>query len=283
MLRDPGAKVPVLLVEVDRENEGVGTLVEKLVSYRAWCELPAKGTAKAAFEASLRRPGHRTHTLRLWPTRYPPTGHEGLPPVALVLEAGRKRDQPGKRLTPQQKAEKAERDHERLINRMTAVEAASKATWHAPAYGGDAVHARNHHRALPVVATTLALLRRHGAGGPVWWRFGRDGWHTLTEALANPDGDELLAVERAEADRARRVREAAERERRRPACRRCSAPFSDERWAEKERGWGDDGLCAGCRQADADQAEREAAERDRAAAEAAAAEAKRTGTWWRRA
>ncbi len=37
MLRDPGADVPVLLVEVDRENEGVGTLVEKLTSYRTWC------------------------------------------------------------------------------------------------------------------------------------------------------------------------------------------------------------------------------------------------------
>ncbi|MGW2255921.1 DciA family protein, partial [Kitasatospora sp. NPDC001660] len=43
VLRDPGADVPVLLVEVDRENEGVGTLVEKLATYRAWCELPAKG------------------------------------------------------------------------------------------------------------------------------------------------------------------------------------------------------------------------------------------------
>ncbi|MEU9077014.1 hypothetical protein [Kitasatospora sp. NPDC048538] len=273
----------VVKAEVDRENEGVGTLVENLTSYRTWCELPAKGTTKAAFEASLRRRGARTHRLRLWPTVYPPIGHEGLPPVALVLEAGRKRDRPGaKRLTPQQKKEKAQRDHERLLNRMTEVENASEDIWHAPAYGGDAVHARDHHRALPVVATTLPLLRRHGAGGPVWWRFGRDGWHTLTDALDNPDGDELLAVERAEADRARRVREAAERERRRPACCRCSEPFSDERWEEKERGWNDDGLCAGCRQTDADLAEREAAERERAAAEAAAAEAKRTSSWWRR-
>lgn len=283
VLRDPGSDVPVLLVEVDRENEGVGTLVEKLTSYRTWCELPAKGTTKAAFEKSLRGWRARTHALRLWPTVYPPTGREGLPPVALVLEAGRKRDRPdAKRLTPQQKAEKAKRDHERLLNRMTEVEAASEDIWHAPAYGGDAVHARDHHRALPVVATTLPLLRRHGADAPVWHRFGRRGWHTLADALDNPDGDELLAVERAEADRARRAREAAERERRRPACRRCSAPFSDERWEEKERGWNDDGLCAGCRQADADRKAREAAERERAAAEAAAAEAKRTSSWWRR-
>ncbi|MFJ9612050.1 hypothetical protein ACIRS1_37530 [Kitasatospora sp. NPDC101176] len=89
--------------------------------------------------------------------------------------------------------------------------------------------------------------------------FGRRGWHVLTDALDNPDGDELLAVERAEADRARRAREAAERERLRPACRRSSAPFSNERWEEKEQGWNDDGLYAGCRQADADRKAREAA------------------------
>lgn len=75
VLRDPGAKVPLLLAEVDRGNEGVGTLVEKLTAYRAWCELLAKGAAKAAAETALRRPGARTHDLRLWPTVYPPTGN----------------------------------------------------------------------------------------------------------------------------------------------------------------------------------------------------------------
>ncbi|MFE2415172.1 hypothetical protein ACFXDE_43325 [Kitasatospora sp. NPDC059408] len=288
VLRDPGAKVPVLLAEVDRENEGVGTLVEKLTSYRTWCELPAKGESKADFEASLRRSWARTHDLRLWPTVYPPTGHEGLPPVALVLEAGRKRTRPGaKPLTPEQKEEKAKQDHQRLLHRMAEVETASEDIWHAPAYGGDAVHARNYHRALPVVATTLPLLRRFGADGPVWHRFGRRGWHALDQALANPDGDELLRAEQAAADQARQEREQerqkAERERRRPACTRCKAPFSDERWEERERAaWGDDGLCVGCRQAAADRKARETAERERAAAEAAAAEAKRRGSWWRR-
>ncbi|MDH6711098.1 hypothetical protein P3T27_007850 [Kitasatospora sp. MAA19] len=107
---------------------------------------------------------------------------------------------------------------------------------------------------------------------------------SLNRYLGDTDVDvaELLAVERAAADRARRALETAERERRRPACRRCSAPFSDERWEEKERGWNDDGLCAGCRQADADQKAREEAERERAAVEAAEAEAKRSRPWWRR-
>ncbi|GAA2277463.1 MULTISPECIES: hypothetical protein [Kitasatospora] len=58
-------------------------------------------------------------------------------------------------------------------------------------------------------------------------------------------------------------------------------PFSDERWAGHEpAAWGDDGLCAGCRQTCADQQAWEAAERERAAAEAAAAEAKRSSSWW---
>ncbi|MQS15974.1 hypothetical protein F7Q99_27905 [Streptomyces kaniharaensis] len=158
--------------------------------------------------------------------RLPPTGREGLPPVALVLEAGRKRDRPGaKRLTPEEKEEKASRDHRRLLRRLQEVEAASEDTWYAPAYRayGDAVTARNHHHALPVVATTLPLLRRSSAGAP-WHRFGRDGWHTLTNALDNPDGDELLRAEQAVAEQARQAQAKEERERRRPSCSRCKAP-----------------------------------------------------------
>ncbi len=73
----------------------------------------------------------------------------------------------------------------------------------------------------------------------------------------------------------------AEREWRRPACTRCRAAFSDERWAEQARAdtWGDDGLCAGCRQGDADQRARQEAEREQA--EVAAAEARGSRSWWR--
>lgn len=103
---------------------------------------------------------------------------------------------------------------------MAEVEAGSEDTWSAPVYGAAAVHARDHH---PAAAAPPR------ADGPVWHRFGRRGWHTLTDALAKPDGDELPAVEQAEADRARPSREAAERERRRAVCIRCSARFSDGR------------------------------------------------------
>ncbi|MQS15953.1 hypothetical protein F7Q99_27785 [Streptomyces kaniharaensis] len=271
------------LVEVDREKEGVGTLVEKLTSYRTWCELPAKGTAKAVFEASLRRRGARTHGLRLWPTVYPPTGREGLPPVALVLEAGRKRTRPGaKRLHPgaeggegqagpRAPAEPHDRGRGRLRGHLARPRVRRRRRPRPRPPPGAA--GGGHHPA----AAAPSRGRRPGVAPVRSPRLAHPH-----DALANPDGDELLAVERAEADRARRAREAAERERRRPACRCCLARFSDERWEEKERGWNDDGLCAGCRQADADRKAREAAERERAAAEAAAAEAKRTSSWWRR-
>ncbi|MFJ6140207.1 hypothetical protein [Kitasatospora sp. NPDC092286] len=133
---------------------------------------------------------------------------------------------------------------------------------------------------MPVLATTLDLLAEPGPLGPVWWRYGRQGRHSLTDALDNPDGDRLLEAEQTAHAQARgKEWRQAERERRRPACTRCRAKFSDERWAEHERAdtWGDDGLCADCRRADADQRAREAAEHHQAAAEAAAA-----GAWWRR-
>ncbi|MFD9598407.1 hypothetical protein ACFWA9_37380 [Kitasatospora sp. NPDC059973] len=322
VLRDPGADVPVLLVEVDRENEGNGTLLEKLITYRAWCELPARGVNRKDFEASLAKPGPAVNTLRLWSALYPATGREGLPPVALVLEAGRKRRRPGdKPLTPAQKKAKQERDDKRLLRRIEAVEAASENIWAPLAVRKEGVTARYYHQALPVVATTLSHLRRFGADGEVWIRFGRPGWHTLADALDNEDGDQLLErqlaalagqrrqreeaerlgaererqqaeleraaaeVQRREADRARQEAEdAAERERRRPACGRCSAKLSDQRWADMVRAgvWGDDGLCDDCRQAEADQRAQAEAARARAAAEAAAVEEKRTGSWWRR-
>ncbi|MGF1427111.1 hypothetical protein [Kitasatospora sp. LaBMicrA B282] len=71
----------------------------------------------------------------------------------------------------------------------------------------------------------------------MWRRFGRTGWHTLTGALDNPDGDRLLAVERQAAAAARRDCEQAAREASRPARTCRSESFSDERWAERERGW----------------------------------------------
>ncbi|MFI6448074.1 hypothetical protein [Kitasatospora sp. NPDC050543] len=201
-----------------------------------------------------------------------------------VLVAGKQAtDRPGaKPLTDEQKKEKARLDHRRLLRRAQEVEATSEASWYAPPYRESGIAARDYHRALPVVATTLPLLRAGGADAAIWRRFGRPGWHTLADALDNPDGDQLLEAERAAAEQARQEREREEHERRRPTCTRCGAKFPDERWAERKRNAWDDRLCADCRQADADQQARQAAEREQATAEAAAAQAKRAGSWWRR-
>ncbi|MFF2147801.1 hypothetical protein [Kitasatospora sp. NPDC058190] len=278
VLCDPGASVPVLLVEVDRDNETVGQLVEKLASYTAWCELLAKGADKIRAKAA-RHDGAAVHDHRHWRTVYPPTGHEGYPPVALVLTPGRKRDQPGaKPLTPEQQAAKAERDHQRLLRRLDAVEDGSGAYWSPRPYPFAGVTAGNYHLALPVVATTLQLLDAHGADAPVWRRFGRDGWHTLTAALDNPDGDRLLAVEQKAAAAARRAREQAEREAARPARTGCEAKLTDAEWGRAR--WGER-VCTACQQEESD---RKRAERAAAEAEAAAeaARAKNAGSWWRR-
>ncbi|WP_441248289.1 hypothetical protein [Kitasatospora sp. McL0602] len=145
---------------------------------------PTAATPVPAARTELRRRWHRTYDLGLWPTVHPVTGREGLPPVALVVEAGRKRTRPGaKPPTPQEKEEQAKPDHRRLLRRLQNVEAASEASWHAPVYPaypayGDAGTARDHHRELPAVATTPPLLRRRGAGAPIWHRLGRPGWNT---------------------------------------------------------------------------------------------------------
>ncbi|WP_406406248.1 hypothetical protein OG923_00160 [Streptomyces halstedii] len=72
-----------------------------------------------------------------------------------------------------------------------------------------------------------------GAGGKVWRTLGRDEdeWQTLGEALDNPDGDRLYAVQREEAHRRQKEREAAEREAQRPGVRpRYGAKFTGNRW-----------------------------------------------------
>lgn len=39
---------------------------------------------------------------------------------------------------------------------------------------------------IPIVATTMDLLREHGPAGEAFWRFGRPDWQCLTDAIGNP-------------------------------------------------------------------------------------------------
>lgn len=109
---------------------------------------------------------------------------------------------------------------------------------------------------IPIVATTLDLLREHGPAGPAFWRFGRPDFQSLDDAVGNPRKDAADARQRAQWQRERAAAEAkaaAEREARRPRCKECGTKFSDQRWKESERkDWGElvdshPKLCGDCK------------------------------------
>ncbi|MGY1495053.1 hypothetical protein ACW4TU_44855 [Streptomyces sp. QTS52] len=144
---------------------------------------------------------------------------------------------------------------------------------------------------MPIVATTLELLREHRPAGPAFQRFGREGYQNLWDAIGNPRRDAFLA-RRAEDARRRLAQEAAEREAQRPVCGDCGQKFTDDRWkaitaVEWDHGDSHPHLCDNCRyrtleaeqQARSD--ERECQEQERQGTEAAHADQK-AGGWFSR-
>ncbi len=145
---------------------------------------------------------------------------------------------------------------------------------------------------MPIVATTLELLREHGPAGPAFRRFGRDVDQNLWDAIGNPRRDAGLA-RRAEEGRRRLAQEAAEREAQRPVCADCGTKFTDDRWkasiaVDWGRGDSHPHLCDDCKarvleaERPAEQAEHERQEQERQEAEAA--QDSKAGGWlgrWR--
>ncbi|MFF5393375.1 replication-relaxation family protein [Streptomyces sp. NPDC013012] len=268
-MRAPDAGVPAMLLEVDRVNEPVDGLVDKLRRYTDWFELLAP-KADPAREKAAR--GAAVHDFRLWSRIHPATGHEGYVPVAFVFTG---------------------KTAEQRESRMRRLEQAARRYFAGEPYPGRGagITAVDYHQAVPVVVTELERITADpaGAAGKVWRRLGRKEWQTLGEALDNPDGDRLYLVQWREAKRRREEREAAEREARRPLCTRCGAKFTDERWQYllgRGRSWGDrtDELCGLCRdehfaRLEAERAARREAEEDavREAAEAEERAGKRRG------
>ncbi|MFJ4767498.1 replication-relaxation family protein [Streptomyces uncialis] len=89
VVRAAEAGVPVLLVEVDRRTEDAHDLVAKLRRYWEWGRLLPKDTDKRTADLVRSRPDAIDqlvgHEKRLWRRAYPPTGREGLAPVAFVF------------------------------------------------------------------------------------------------------------------------------------------------------------------------------------------------------
>jgi hypothetical protein len=241
-MRAPDADVPAMLLEIDRVTEPVDDLAAKLRRYADWFALPAP-KADPAGEREARRRGAGVHAFRLWSRIYPATGREGYVPLAFVFTG----------------ATAAQRE-----SRMRRLEHAARPYVAGTPYPGSAqgVTAVDYHQAVPVVVTELERITADpaGAGGAVWRRLGREQWQTLTEALDNPDGDRLYAVQNERARRREAEREAEQREAQRPVCLRCENKFADDRWQLlRQSTWPSerDYLCGPCQEEDLDRAQAE--------------------------
>ncbi|MFJ2575122.1 hypothetical protein ACIOYT_32495 [Streptomyces halstedii] len=275
VVRAPEAGVPVLLVEVDRRTEDAHELVAKLRRYWEWGRLLPRDATKSKIDLVRSRPDaieHVDHEKRLWRRFYPPTGREGLVPLAFVF---------------------ADTTTTKVTNTTAVLEEAGRRYWAPRRYDSlyeKAVTALDYRQAVPVVVTTLEQLTEHGAGAAVWRRLGRNGEQTLTAALDNPDGDDLYRAQEAHAEAEDQRRRAAEREAQRPVCSRCGRKFSDERWKEitvhrTAVRAGDKSVCGPCR---ADDVARQEAAAEAARLTAAAPEPEddqepdRSRGWFRR-
>ncbi|MFF8716920.1 hypothetical protein ACF07T_36645 [Streptomyces sp. NPDC015184] len=139
-------------------------------------------------------------------------------------------------------------------NRTTRVADLTRHHWQGRWHSEDGY--RSYDRRIPIVATTLDLLREHGPAGPAFWRFGRDRHQSLLAAVGNPRRDAHLARRRRtarEKERRREERHRAEREARRPTCVDCGQKFTDDRWKaveytrDRSRRWPHSHLCEECR------------------------------------
>lgn len=251
VMRAPAAGVPVLLLEIDRRTEDADDLVHKLRRYWEWGRLLAPGADKYTADLVRSRPDAVAgidHEKRLWRRVYPPTGQEGLAPVAFVF---------------------ADTTDTKVANTVAVLEEAGRRYW-APrryeTYYREAITAKDYSQAVPVVFTTLEQLQEHGADAAVWRRLGRIGEQKLTAALDNPDGDALYRRQYAQAEAEEKRQRATDREARRPVCKRCGQRFTDQRWEETTMHSqvpkaGDLSVCGTCRADDI--------AREKAAAEAA--------------
>ncbi|WRZ96467.1 replication-relaxation family protein (plasmid) [Streptomyces sp. NBC_01007] len=263
VLTAPEAGVPLLFIEVDNCTEEAVLIAAKFDKYARFFQRHEKDTD------GIEKP--------LWRTRWSAPEGEAFervhPPVLLVFH------QAGKRSAKSQ---------------MAKVAGLTRPHWQGRWHREDGYD--SYDGCIPIVVTTLDLLREHGPTGPAFWRFGRDHREPLLDAIGNPRRDAALASRRQaarEEQRRREAREAAAQEARRPFCTDCGNKFSDDRWAAvvDVRDWSQPReshphLCEDCQdraiaaqaQAEADECERQEQEGLRQEAEEQAA-AQKAGGW----
>ncbi|MFI8888405.1 replication-relaxation family protein [Streptomyces sp. NPDC053813] len=269
VLTAPEAGVPLLFIEADNCTEEAVLIAAKFDKYARFFQRQEKDTD------NVEKP--------LWRTRWsapPSEEYERVhPPLLLVFH------QVGKRPAKTQMARVADLTRHHWQGR-----------WHGE-HGYHSYDCR-----IPVVATTLDLLREHGPAGPAFWRFGRDHREPLLEAIGNSRRDAYLARSRQaarEEQRRREEEEAARRESWRPVCEECRQKFTDDRWkaVEYTRDWSrrqsHPHLCEHCQtqavtaqqqaEARAEEHERQEREQERLRQEAEEqAAAQKAGGWFSR-
>nr|WP_268267674.1 replication-relaxation family protein [Streptomyces kaniharaensis] len=249
----PGIGVPVLMVEVDRSTMAVERVAAKFSRYRELCRTRVRDNDPAR---SGQEPADRM--VHGWRCTWPRHSRAGYPPVALVVtDAG----------------------PVALAGRQQAVAELSVdcwlGRWCREVRDDNDDGWREYDDAVPIVATTLELLAEHGPLGPVWWRFGRSGRHSLIEALENPDN-------RAAYDLRQAAREDEEHKAHRElmdslVCAGCGdVPEEESTWEYGRQGQVEwtrrpGGRCWSCHQEHTERLEREAEEQLEAARTANAA------------
>ncbi|MFE7529365.1 replication-relaxation family protein [Kitasatospora sp. NPDC057542] len=252
----PEIGVPVLMVEVDRSTMAPERVAAKFTAYRELFRTKVKSTDPALAEQD---PADRT--VHWWRRTYPgPHTRPGYPPVALVVTGA---------------------GPVALANRQEAVADLSAECWRGTGWtvtqdDNDGDGWREYDDAVPVLATTLELLAEHGPLGPVWWRYGRPGRHSLLDALENPDN--RAAYNQRQKAREKKARQEHREWMRTLACADCgNVPKKESTWHYGPDGnrveWTHQpgGRCWTCHQDREERLEREAQEQLEAARAANAA------------
>ncbi|PJN06054.1 hypothetical protein CG723_41375 [Streptomyces sp. CB01635] len=205
--------MPLLFIEADNCHEDAATIAAKFDKYMRFYQRTVKYTD------GRERP--------MWHTRWSAPQVQrnvspAMPPVLLVFH------QIGARpaRTQMQKVARLTREH-----------------WQGRWDSDGAFH--TYEQKIPLVATTLELLREQGPHGKIFWRFNRRHLQTLWDAIGTPRLDAALERRREqaqawhEAHQAEQKRlaaqQAAEHEARRPVCTVCGAKFPDDRWEIVQR------------------------------------------------
>ncbi|MFJ1758651.1 replication-relaxation family protein [Kitasatospora sp. NPDC088134] len=246
----PEIGVPVLMVEVDRSTMAPAAVAAKFPRYRELFRTRVRDNDPAR---SHHEPADRT--VHWWRRTWPGHSRPGYPPVALVVTGA---------------------GPVALAGRQQAVADLSGDCWcgrwcrEVRDCNDDGW--REYDDALPIIATTLQLLAGHGPMGPIWWRFGRPGRHSLTEALENPNNRAAYDLRQAaREDEQQRVRQELMDT---LVCIDCGdIPEEETTWVYGSRQWTrrPGGRCWTCHQDREERLEREAEEQLEAARAANAA------------